>query len=96
MKKYIIYSNKETISSSELWINTDNNLITKIIYHYNSEKGMASSKVEINYLKMNLNPQFSESDFSEKQYASVSKGTIRPLGKYTGFETTVIDQHDIK
>jgi hypothetical protein len=95
-KKYIIYSQKQTIARSEMWINESSHLITKIVYHYNAQKGMASSKVEINYVKINMNPVFTDADFSEKQYAILSKKTIKPIGKYIGYETSVIDQHDIK
>lgn len=95
-KKYIIYSGKGEIVRSEMLISRESSLITKIVYYYKAEKDGNASKVEINYVKMNTAPQFADNEFSEKQYMSYSKNKVKPLGKYIGYETSVINQNDIK
>ncbi len=94
-KKYIIYSSKALISKTELLIGQDNHLIKKMTYYY-LQNGKPSTKVIINYSKMDLVPQFSKDEFSDKKYAVYSKGSLKPIGRYAGYQTSVINQKDFK
>lgn len=95
-KKYIIYSQKNEITKSEMYISNDNSLITKIVYYYKEDKERGSTKVEIDYLKMDTLPVFRDNEFSEKQFVLYTKNTAKPLGKYSAYQTSVVNQNDIK
>lgn len=95
-KRYIIYSAKAIISKTEITIDQANYMIPLITYHYDTKKGSDVSKVMIEYVKMNLSPDFLNTDFSEKKYAVYANKKLKPLAPYSTYKTTVIDPTDFK
>jgi hypothetical protein len=69
-KHYIAYSSKGLILSTELFINTETNLLENVIYHYDAKR-YSSEKVEIDYCNMQLHPEFAADEFSEKNMHSI-------------------------
>lgn len=96
IKLYQVYSSKSIIERTELSIDQQTGLVNRIVYYYNKSKNPYSEKVIIEYLKMNITPDFTDSDFSEKKYALYSKKILKPLGTFSGYKTLVINQNDFK
>jgi hypothetical protein len=95
-KKYIIYSSAGEIIRSEIYINNETSLITRVAYHYKHYQERGDIRVDIAYQEMNTAPQFANSEFSEKQYVSYNRGVARPLGKYSSYQASVVNENDIK
>lgn len=92
---YIVTSKKNIIEKMELTIDTKYNMLSKVIYHYNEDAGLSSTKVTIDYKGITTHPTFSSAEFSERQYIQKIKGEIQPVSAYKGYEIIAITQEDL-
>lgn len=92
---YTIISKNSMIEKMELSINQKFKMLSKVIYHYNSEAGLNSTKVIIEYKGITSNPSFTTTEFNEKQYILKNKGELIPSLAYKGYEIIEITSSDL-
>jgi len=93
--RYTIIAKSSLIVKMELSINAQNNMLSEVVYHYNSEAGMSATKVVISYQNTTTNPSFNATEFTEKQYVLKRKGIFYPAPAYKGYELIKITQEDL-
>jgi hypothetical protein len=95
-KKYTVYTATSPIVRTELYIDQQTGLLAKMIYYYKIDKYTGSEKIIIEYENINLSPEFSDADFSEKKYVVYSGKVLKPVTAFANYKTTVIDPKDFK
>ena len=83
------------INKMEIIIDLNYQMLSQVIYHYNHEVGLNSTKVIIDYKGITKSPYFSSSEFNERQYIQKSNGNYIPTNTYSGYEIMVITQEDL-
>lgn len=95
MHNYTIISKNNMIEKMELSISQKYKMLSKVIYHYNTEAGLNSTKVIIDYKEITTTPSFKSSEFNESQYISKIKGNLKPSLAYKGYEIIEITAADL-
>ncbi len=90
-KKYVVYAYSSSIIRSEIYIDDQMQLCSRLVYHYKPGKLNNSEKVIIDYEKINTSPVFTQEDFSEKKYAVYNGKVLKSTRAYADYKTTVID-----
>lgn len=86
---YTIYDADGQIIKIDVFIDTGTFLIKKMAYVNNPILRKEVAKVEMEYTKINLLPQFSSKHFSESKYVSINDNKIVGTGKYKDFNIYV-------
>lgn len=93
-KKYTIYTSKELIMRTEMYMDQNTQAISRLVYYYKPGKQTSIEKVEIEYDKMNRSPSFSEAEFSEKKYVTSTGKMVKPTNTFANYRITVTDPED--
>jgi hypothetical protein len=89
-KKYTVYSTGSAIVKTELFIDAEKNLLSKLIYFYGENKMISVQKVMIEYEHVNFSPEFSKGEFSEKKYIVYVGKTVKPTTEFINYKLTDI------
>lgn len=89
-KKYTVYAKGSIIKRTDVYIDIQSNLFTKLVYYYDSGKS-SFEKVIISYDHISISPSFSDEDFSEKKYVIHTGKELKATSAYAGYKTILID-----
>lgn len=90
---YILYSSKEVIMETHLYVDVKTFLINKIIYYYDKDIYPVNNKVEIDYIKTDLAPVFARNEFSVSKFISRTKDELKPVASYSGYHIVKYDAY---
>lgn len=86
LKHYTIYTKKNLIKRSDLFISSIDHRMVKVIYDYNYELMKQNTKVVIEYSGFTTTPSFPAGYFSLSRYIYVEKDKIKPTSNYKQYE----------
>ncbi len=95
LKRYVVYTSKALIKRTEIFINSSNYFIAKVVYYYNTEKVSMGNKVLVEYKVVDTEPAFKSSLFSEKSFFARSGNKLIPAKEYSGYSVNEVTLDDL-
>jgi hypothetical protein len=93
LKHYTVYTAKNMISRTELYLHASDNTLSSLTYFYNPQLMKNAFKTEITFSSQSVS-DFPDTIFSEENYLIKTGKLYKPAGKYASYKLNIIDDED--